>query len=115
MRAVIADRGFDEGAVGLAVTEAVTNVVRHSKARSCRLSVIERHGNCELEIEDDGQRVAEDAAPGARPEMPVTEGQGLRGMRERIEASGGTIAQRIGPGTKLTIKLPLIANAEGVG
>ena len=30
VRAVIADRGFDDVAVGLAVTEAVTNVVRHA-------------------------------------------------------------------------------------
>jgi anti-sigma regulatory factor (Ser/Thr protein kinase) len=34
VRAVIADRGFEDVAVGLAVTEAVTNVVRHAYSGS---------------------------------------------------------------------------------
>ena len=34
VRAVIADRGFDDVAVGFAVTEAVTNVVRHAHSGS---------------------------------------------------------------------------------
>ena len=40
------------------------------------------------------------------------EGQGLRGMRERVEASGGTMMQRRDRGTRLVIRLPLITDAK---
>jgi two-component system sensor histidine kinase DesK len=42
------------------------------------------------------------------------EGNGLRGMRERIEALGGTLARETSTGTRLTIQFPLTpAKANG--
>jgi signal transduction histidine kinase len=44
-----------------------------------------------------------------------TEGVGLRGMRERIEALGGTLHQdspEAQAGTRLSITLPLAANTR---
>ena len=97
-----------ENVLCLALREAVTNVVRHAHAKTCRIAVIDRHRTCQLEIEDDGQ--ASDEATGDRGIQ--SEGQGLRGMRERVEASGGTLVQRRDRGTRLTIRLPLIADAK---
>ena len=96
-----------ESVLSLAVREAVTNVVRHAQAHSCRMRLEQQNGNCRLEIEDDGR--------GSSGE----EGSGLRGMRERVEMLGGKLQHqsRSGElsGTTLTITLPLreIRQPEG--
>ena len=84
-----------ESVVALVVREAVTNVVRHARARNCNLRMIPLNGSCRLEIEDDGQGGQQ------------TEGNGLRGMRERIEALGGTLERDTTAGTRLTIQFPV--------
>jgi two-component system sensor histidine kinase DesK len=81
--------------VALVVREAVTNVLRHAQARNCRLRLAPGNGNCRLEIQDDGRG------------GPQIEGHGLRGMRERVEALGGTLRRDTSAGTKLTIEFPL--------
>jgi two-component system, NarL family, sensor histidine kinase DesK len=84
-----------ESVVALVVREAVTNVVRHAAARKCLLRLAPVNGSCLLEISDDGR--GGDSA----------EGNGLRGMRERVEALGGTLERQTVAGTKLTICFPL--------
>lgn len=84
-----------ESVVALVVREAVTNVVRHAHARNCHLRLMPVNGNCRIEIQDDGR------GGGA------VEGNGLRGMRERIEALGGTFQRENSVGTKLSIEFPL--------
>lgn len=86
-----------ESVVGLIVREAVTNVVRHANAKNCSLRLTPNDGSCRLEIRDDGR------GGGA------VEGNGLRGMRERIEALGGTLIRQTSPGTTLLIEFPLKA------
>lgn len=84
-----------EGVLSMAVREAVTNVVRHAEARHCSLRLEQQNGSCRLEIEDDGHGGAHN------------EGNGLRGMRERVEMLGGTLARDSQAGTRITITLPL--------
>ncbi|MCP2254538.1 two-component system, NarL family, sensor histidine kinase DesK [Prauserella aidingensis] len=62
-----------------ALREAVTNVVRHSGASTCRVSV--RPGM--LRVEDDGVGTTEGTAFGA--------GSGLRGLRERAATAGARL------------------------
>jgi len=98
VRSELADMALtsaQESVVALVVREAVTNVVRHAQARSCQLRLVPQNGNCLLEIQDDGRGSAQ------------IEGNGLRGMRERIEALGGTLVRKCDPGTRLTIEFPL--------
>ena len=85
---------MQESVLSLVVREGVTNVVRHAQARSCRLRLEQHNGTCSLEIEDDGL--------GSNGE----EGNGLRGMRERVEMLGGTLLRDTRSGTKLTITVP---------
>jgi two-component system, NarL family, sensor histidine kinase DesK len=85
----------------LAVREGVTNVVRHARAQQCWLKFEQVGTQCLLEIADDG-------CGGSQ-----TEGNGVRGMRERVEALGGTLRREINNGTKLTIMLPLTAEKRG--
>jgi two-component system sensor histidine kinase DesK len=84
-----------ESVLSLAVREAVTNVVRHAGAHTCRLRLEQQNGSCRLEIQDDGC-----GGFGG-------EGNGLRGMRERVEMLGGTLDCNTETGTRLTITLPL--------
>jgi two-component system sensor histidine kinase DesK len=84
-----------ESVAALIVREAVTNVVRHAAAQSCVLKLTSLKGRCLIEIHDDGR-----GCNGA-------EGNGLRGMRERIEALGGTLERTSDQGTRLKIQFPL--------
>jgi two-component system, NarL family, sensor histidine kinase DesK len=86
---------MQESVLSLAVREGVTNVVRHAQARSCRLRLEQQNDACRLEIQDDGRGSSN------------TEGNGLRGMRERVEMLGGTLERSTDSGTRLTITLPL--------
>ena len=84
-----------ESVLSLAVREAVTNVVRHAQARTCRMRLEQENGSCRLEIQDDGRGSSNG------------EGNGLRGMRERVEMLGGTLRRDSKGGTRLSITLPL--------
>jgi two-component system sensor histidine kinase DesK len=88
----------EETALSLAVREAVTNIVRHARATTCRLRFVTEDGRRRLVVEDDGQHGV------------VREGNGLRGMRERVESLGGRFLLECGiaqnHGTRLTIELP---------
>ena len=86
---------LQESVLSLAVREAVTNVVRHARASSCRLRLEQQNGSCRLEIADDGLGFSS------------VEGNGLRGMRERVEMLGGTLERTNRSGTTLIITLPL--------
>jgi two-component system, NarL family, sensor histidine kinase DesK len=86
---------MQESVLSLAVREGVTNVVRHAQAANCRLRLEQNNGTCRLEIADDGQGFVS------------LEGNGLRGMRERVEMLGGTLERNNKSGTMLVITLPL--------
>jgi len=86
---------MQESVLSMAVREGVTNVLRHANARNCRLRIEQQNGSCRLEIADDGQG------------FTSIEGNGLRGMRQRVEMLGGTLDRRNKSGTTLSITLPL--------
>jgi two-component system, NarL family, sensor histidine kinase DesK len=83
-----------ETALGLALREGATNVVRHAQARRCTITLRGAGDQVELEIADDG------TGGGGR------DGTGLTGMRERIAALGGEVRRTTHPGTALRITVP---------
>ncbi len=91
-----------ESALALTLREAVTNIQRHAHARTARVEFAIDAGNAVLRIADDGGGGA--TAPG----------NGLSGMRERIEALGGRlrIDSKKGEGTCLEIRMPLGMNQD---
>jgi two-component system sensor histidine kinase DesK len=95
-QALVSLPATQESVLALAVREAVTNVVRHAHAARCRLELKTADGVCRLSIQDDGRG-------GFQPE-----GNGLAGMRERVEALGGTLRRETQGGTRLHITLPLL-------
>lgn len=84
-----------ETAVVLALTELVTNVMRHSNGRHCQLSVSSNDNSLSFCLTDNGQC------------QNIKEGNGLHGLRERLAAIGGklTIAQHNGFSATLTLSL----------
>ena len=82
-----------EAALGWCLREAATNVIRHSGARNCHVSIGRRDGSLCLEVRDDGPGRRADAEAGdlARPDCA---GTGLRGMSERLSSLGGHLEVR---------------------
>lgn len=87
-------RPAEETVVSLIVREAVTNIVRHAQASHCSIAFKEEEKMKWLVVEDNGRG-------GIRHE-----GNGLRGMRERVESLGGRLRFDSGAGTRLTIEIP---------
>ena len=67
------------------VREGVTNVLRHSRAHHCAISLEATNGGFTVAIVDDGVGGVANAG-----------GSGLHGLRERVGAAGGNI--EAGPG-----------------
>ncbi len=74
-----------EAVLAWCLREAVTNVIRHSRARHCRIRLTDRLGELSLEVTDDGRGLADQDPKNPR-------GSGLRGMSERLSAVGGRLA-----------------------
>jgi two-component system, NarL family, sensor histidine kinase DesK len=89
-----------ESVLALSLREAVTNVVRHAEASHCRVRLERVNGHCHLEVEDNGRGGHQ------------IEGNGLRGMRERVEALGGRLYRDTTKGTRLEIALPVPPDPE---
>ncbi|MGH9484692.1 MAG: sensor histidine kinase [Terriglobales bacterium] len=82
--------------LAMVLREAVTNVVRHSGAKHCRIELEGRDHDIRLLVEDDGRG------------GEVHEGNGLKGMRERLRAVSGRLDIASGrEGTRLAILVPL--------
>jgi two-component system sensor histidine kinase DesK len=84
-----------EAVLCLALRESITNIVRHAGARTCRLRLRLLQDEVQMTVSDDGRG-------GNQPF-----GSGLAGMRERIEALGGTFTRDGRSGTTLSVRVPL--------
>ena len=82
------------------VAEALTNVAKHASASLVQIEIDADDGLLRLAIRDDG-------IGGADP----TRGTGLVGLKDRVEATGGTlrVESRPGDGTRLLVELPTSA------
>ena len=83
-----------EATLSLVLREAVTNIVRHADASECSIEVFSEQDRTQLVIADDGRGDIRQ------------EGNGLRGMRERVQELGGSLSLESSRGTRLHIELP---------
>jgi signal transduction histidine kinase len=86
-----------EVAAYYAVSEALANVAKHARASAVQVELSADDAMVRLAVRDDG-------IGGADP----ARGSGLTGLRDRIEARGGTvhITSPPGGGTTLLIQIP---------
>lgn len=104
----------DVRALAMVLREAVTNVIRHSGATSCGLTIERQDRTVRVTLEDNGRGLA-----------GSDEGSGIAGMRARVAALGGQLRLEDGAGTRLVVELPdtpenhagsarlVVAGAEG--
>ena len=80
------------------VAEALTNAAKHARASVVHMDVTTDDGTLTLKVRDDG-------VGGADPDG----GSGLIGLRDRVEALGGTITidSPAGRGTRVVVTLPI--------
>jgi two-component system sensor histidine kinase DesK len=79
-----------ENLLSLVLREAITNVIRHARARQCRVQFFNRNRRWHLVVTDDGI--------GWNGQY----GNGLSGMKERLAFHGGKLTiESLNPGTKL--------------
>jgi signal transduction histidine kinase len=80
------------------VSEALTNAAKHSNASVVEVTVETIDGEFRLSVSDDGVGGAD-----------LTRGSGLVGLKDRVEAIGGTLTvqTRPGQGTRLDVEVPV--------
>lgn len=90
-----------ENVLSMCLKEAVTNVVKHSGATECLVAIEPRLGELVIRVYDNGIGIA-NAANAMR-------GNGLQGMKERLEFVNGSleIQSAEGTGTTLLMKVPI--------
>jgi two-component system, NarL family, sensor histidine kinase DesK len=96
-----------EALLSWVVREAVTNVVRHSDAGRCEITVESGAEQARLTVTDNGG-----GRPVRRPEQGIG-GTGLKGLAERLAAAGGSLTAGPSPrgGFTVTAELP-VSSAE---
>ncbi|MEU7012627.1 sensor histidine kinase [Streptomyces sp. NPDC046385] len=92
-----------EALLSWVVRESATNVVRHSRATRCEIELGGTPERVRLTVTDNGRGTGEG-----------TPGSGLKGLRERVLAAGGTLESGPGPrgGFRVTAELPVEAAAD---
>jgi signal transduction histidine kinase len=101
--ALVVPPGPARDALVRSIQEALTNAVRHSTADNVRVRVRQNGTAVTAEIHDDGQ-----GAP------VVSSGNGLTGMRERVEAVGGTLDLDGTNGFRVTIAVPVATETSSM-
>jgi len=93
-----------DGLLAWTVREGVTNVIRHSRASSCSVSMQRSAASACVRIEDDGDGISPTA---------IVEGSGLAGLRERCAALGASLeTERLALGFALSVDVPLALGSE---
>jgi two-component system, NarL family, sensor histidine kinase DesK len=84
----------NENALAAVIREAVNNTIRHAKATQVSVLIRETAQGTQMEIDDNGKA------------RNFHEGNGLIGMRERVQAIGGKIFFSADAGFRVRVELP---------
>ncbi|WP_449540298.1 sensor histidine kinase [Ferdinandcohnia sp. Marseille-Q9671] len=91
---------FYENIISMLIKESVNNVVKHSKATHCSITITHTENEISVTVKDNGV--------GINLEKDIRNGNGLQGMRERLEFVNGSLDILSDEGTTLLIKIPNI-------
>ncbi len=83
------------------VSEGLTNVTRHAQATAVSITIAQKNGRIQIQIQDNGQGFdSEDTIPAGH--------YGLLGLRERARLAHGElmVESEVGEGTTLTMTIP---------
>jgi two-component system sensor histidine kinase DesK len=88
--------------VSMCIREAATNVVKHSRATHCTLSISQSTEKMNIVVQDDGLGI----------DKRKLFGNGLRGMEERLTLIDGGLSLSTHNGAVLKMTIPIIKKAE---
>ncbi|MGP7818088.1 sensor histidine kinase [Niallia sp. 01092] len=91
--------------ISLCLREAVTNVVKHSSALNCTIKINHKLGKVDVFVIDDGVGLTDNRKAG----------NGLKGMKERLELLEGKLHLSSQEGTNLHITVPIIVKERKEG
>ena len=89
-----------EAAAYYIVAETLTNASKHARASHARVEVVRSDGTLLVSVADDGVGGAD-----------VQGGSGVRGLADRVDALGGTLAfeSPAGGGTRVSARIPCVS------
>ncbi|RWZ58700.1 sensor histidine kinase [Halobacillus fulvus] len=87
-----------ENVLSMCLKEAVTNVVKHSEATECFITITQTPTEICIEVMDNGKGMPKNYEP--------FKGHGLQGMRERLEFVNGSLEILTDEGTTLRFAVP---------
>jgi two-component system, NarL family, sensor histidine kinase DesK len=89
---------FIENILSMCMKEAVTNVVKHSQATMCEITISQTWDEVSVMIKDNGIGIVK--------ETDLGKGSGLQGIEERLEFVNGTLEIITDHGTTIVMKIP---------
>ncbi|NOU84667.1 sensor histidine kinase [Paenibacillus sp. LMG 31460] len=89
---------MNENVVSMCLKEAITNIIKHSSASTCSIAIEPTQTDLVIKVGDNGV--------GMVKESVVLLGNGLRGMKERLEFVNGCMEIVSNNGTTIVIKVP---------
>lgn len=95
-----------EHVLSMCLREAITNVVKHSKATSCNILIKESADEVTIHVEDNGIGMKK---------RHFSEGHGMKGMEERLEFVNGMLEIDSKNGTTLKIQVPHVIQQSKQG
>jgi len=87
----------------VSLEEALTNIARHSRASYVQVDISATRSRVRMSVENDGTNAGPVRSAGP---SGLREGMGISGMRERVEAAGGTFSVTPGERFSLVMVLP---------
>src|SRR5690625_1241388 len=87
-----------ENVLSLSLKEAVTNIVKHSRATICKILIMQSPTELLVQVEDNGVGISQ--------QRKESTGHGLKGMSERLEFMNGSLEILESNGTTLIIRIP---------
>lgn len=92
-----------ETMLALSIREAITNIVKHSKANHCTLSQYEKNGYYCIQVIDDGNG-----------QLKEGKGNGIQSIKERIDMLQGQVDIHDNPqgGCMITLRVPIHVNGR---
>ncbi|MFZ3590951.1 histidine kinase [Bacillus sp. DJP31] len=90
-----------ENVVSMCIKEAVTNVVKHSSASECSVIIEPARTELIVRVQDNGV--------GIKDSLSTYSGNGLKGMKERLEFVNGNLEISSNLGTTIVFKVPNVS------
>lgn len=94
---------MNENVLSMCLKEAVNNIVKHSNATACSIVIESTETDLVARVKDNGTGFVTDSK---------NRGNGLRGMRERLEFVNGSMEFTSGEGTTLVLRVPHVLRPD---